>query len=162
MSNKRDRKSKGANLAHLTTDADGNEASGAKLVAEYVGAALIAGATVNGISKKYTGKGIWGNIRDVGEKSRRFLSGEKESMNEPTNHQNGKNPKESSQKITKHDKTPSINDYLTGNYNKKSAQTKSWYKEISTPWLKAKVCLTHLQTGEKACYGADTATDMHA
>ncbi len=130
-------KATGANLAHLGKDADGNEASGAKLVAEYVGAALIAGATVNGISKKYTGKGIIDNVKSATHKLRGNLD---EALDNPDNHQNGNNANSTPNKTDKivHNKTPSINDYLTGNYNKKSAQTKSWSKEIGKSFLKTK------------------------
>jgi len=133
-------KATGSNLSHITTDADGNEKSAMELAGSFAGGALIVGATAHVISEQLTDKGVWENVRGAGEKLRRFFSGEKETMEEPTNHHNNNNGNTAPNESTghSHNKTPSLNDRLTANYNTKTPEAKAWYKEIGKSFAKTK------------------------
>jgi len=74
-------------------------------------AALAVGGTAAAVLgnmgiKKVSGKGVVGHVRDIGEKSRRFLSGEQEPPHEPNNTHHSKSSKERHQESF-HNNTPS-------------------------------------------------------
>ena len=112
-------KATGYNAAHPTQNADGSQKSPEELGLAFAGGAIITGAVANGLSKQFTGKGLWGNVESFGD---RLVGGKSSSEtlnnsgNKSTNNHNNNSGHAAPDKSFKHNNTPS-SDSNIHNYN---------------------------------------------